>query len=105
LDPGGARGTRLKIARLIGDCSGVAFEGGYMIMRFVIAVGVATLLAGSAAAQDYCAQVKQAVATYGYASARKHALETYGKDAVAYGDKCLRGSRTGKQRTARRVKT
>ena len=40
-----------------------------MITRFVIAVGVATLLVGSASAQDYCDQVKQAVATYGYASA------------------------------------
>jgi hypothetical protein len=77
-----------------------------MITRFVIAVGAATLLAGSAVAQDYCDQVRQAVATYGYASARKHALEAYGKDAVAYGDKCLRGSRGGKQhRTTRRVKT
>ena len=60
--------------------------------RFVIAIGVAVLLSGSASAEGNCDQVKQAVATYGYAAARKHALENYGKEAVAFGDNCLRGS-------------
>jgi hypothetical protein len=45
--------------------------------------------------------VKQAVATYGYAAARKHALENYGKEAVAFGDRCLRES-GGKHRSKRR---
>jgi hypothetical protein len=45
------------------------------MIRFVIAgVGV-VLLGGSALADDRCDQVKQAVAIYGYAAARKHALE------------------------------
>jgi hypothetical protein len=64
------------------------------MIRFVIAVGVGVvaLLGDSALADDRCDQVKQAVATYGYSAARKHALENYGKEAVAFGDKCLRGS-------------
>jgi hypothetical protein len=74
------------------------------MIRFLIAVGVAVLLGGSASAEGYCDQVKQAVATYGLAAARKHALENYGKEAVAFGDKCLRG-RGGKHRTTRRIRT
>ena len=71
------------------------------MIRFVIAVGGAVLLAGSASAEDpRCEQVKQAVATYGYAAARQHALENYGQEAVAFGDKCMRGS--GSQHRSRR---
>jgi hypothetical protein len=72
------------------------------MIRFVIAVGVGVvaLLGDSALADDRCDQVKQAVATYGYAAARKHALENYGKEAVAFGDKCLRGS--GRQAPSKR---
>ena len=64
------------------------------MIRFVVAVGVAVVvLLGDSALADYrCDLVKQAVATYGYAAARKHALENYGKEAVAFGDNCLRGS-------------
>ena len=63
------------------------------MIRFVIAVGGAVLLGGSASAEDpRCEQVKQAVATYGYAAARQHALENYGQEAVAFGDKCPRES-------------
>jgi len=36
-----------------------------------------------------CEQIKQAVATYGYAAARKFAVIHYGKDAASYGDRCL----------------
>jgi hypothetical protein len=60
------------------------------MIRLVIAVGVGVVLLGDAALADArCDQVKQAVATYGYAAARKHALENYGEEAVAFGDKCL----------------
>ena len=72
--------------------------------RFVIAIGVAVLLSGSASAEGQCDQIKQAVATYGYAAARKHALENYGKEAVAFGDKCMREGR-GKHRSRRRTRT
>jgi hypothetical protein len=80
------------------------------MVRLVIAVGVGVVLLGdSALADDRCDQVKQAVATYGYAAARKHALENYGKEAVAFGDECLRGSgisgSRSKHRTTRRIKT
>ena len=36
-----------------------------------------------------CQQVRDAVATYGYAAARHYALIHYGKQAVAAGDRCL----------------
>ncbi len=36
-----------------------------------------------------CEQIKQAVAQYGLAAARRHALEHYGAEAVKVGDKCL----------------
>ncbi len=42
-----------------------------------------------------CEQIRQAVAQYGYAAARRYALTHYGKDAAAYGDHCL----SKKQRT------
>lgn len=36
-----------------------------------------------------CQLIKLAVAQYGYAAARRHALETYGPEAVKVGDKCF----------------
>lgn len=36
-----------------------------------------------------CQMLKLAVAQYGYAAARRHALETYGPEAVKVGDKCF----------------
>ena len=36
-----------------------------------------------------CLLIKQAVAQYGFAAARQHALETYGPEAVKTGDKCF----------------
>jgi hypothetical protein len=73
------------------------------MIRLVVAVGVGVvvLLGDSALAEDRCDQVKQAVATYGYPAARKHALENYGKEAVTFGDKCLRES-GDKHRSKRR---
>ena len=35
-----------------------------------------------------CQQIKQAVAQYGFA-ARRHAMATYGPEAVKIGDKCF----------------
>ena len=63
------------------------------MIRILAAIGMTLLAATPAlAAQSYCAQVKQAVATYGYASARRYALAHYGIQAVKYGDRCLRGA-------------
>lgn len=36
-----------------------------------------------------CQMIRLAVAQYGYAAARQHALQTYGPDAVKVGDKCF----------------
>jgi hypothetical protein len=36
-----------------------------------------------------CEQIRVAVATYGYAAARRYALVHYGKEAARYGDRCL----------------
>lgn len=36
-----------------------------------------------------CQQIKQAVAQYGFAAARQHAMVTYGPEAVKMGDKCF----------------
>ncbi len=36
-----------------------------------------------------CQQIRQAAAQYGFANARRHALETYGPEAVKSGDKCF----------------
>jgi hypothetical protein len=58
--------------------------------RTLAAIGMTLLVATPSLAQSYCAQVRQAVATYGYAAARKHALTHYGIEAVRAGDKCLK---------------
>jgi hypothetical protein len=71
--------------------------------RIVIAIGALLLLTNVSSAQtiseSQCAQVRQAVAQYGYAAARRHALANYGREAVAAGDRCL--GRHGKGRHGR----
>jgi hypothetical protein len=60
--------------------------------RIMIAVGVALVLTGRAWAQSEanCDEIRQAVATYGYEEARRHALIHYGAEAVEAGEKkCL----------------
>jgi hypothetical protein len=59
--------------------------------RILVAAGLALLTTSSAWAQSgaNCDQIRQAVAQYGYAAARAHAMRTYGADAVRNGDKCI----------------
>jgi len=64
--------------------------------KFLVLVGMSLLLIDHAFAQGgpepsamQCHLVRLAVAQYGYAAARQHALETYGPEAVATGDKCF----------------
>ena len=65
--------------------------------RFVLLTGVVLLIADYCVAQDYspdptpsqCLLIRQAVAQYGFAAARRHALETYGPEAAKTGDKCF----------------
>jgi hypothetical protein len=73
--------------------------------RIFVAVGVALLSTSYAWAQSAanCEQIRQAVAQYGYAAARAHAMRTYGAEAVASGDKCL--GRGGGRVAARHVKS
>jgi hypothetical protein len=69
--------------------------------RFLLLIGVILLMADYSFAQEYsadptpiqCQLIKQAAAQYGFAAARRHALETYGPEAVRTGDKCFRRSR------------
>ena len=65
--------------------------------RFLLLTGIILLMADYSFAQDYsqgpspmqCQLIKQAVAQYGFAAARRHALDTYGPEAVKTGDKCF----------------
>ena len=64
--------------------------------RFLLLTGVILLMADTSFAQNspdpspmQCQLIRQAVAQYGYAAARRHALETYGPEAVKTGDKCF----------------
>lgn len=60
--------------------------------RIIIMVAVALLLTNRASAQSEanCDEIRQAVATYGYEEARRHAMIHYGPEAVEAGEKkCL----------------
>ena len=64
--------------------------------RFLLLTGVIPLLTDYSFAQDspdptpmQCQLIRSAVAQYGFAAARQHALETYGPEAVKTGDKCF----------------
>jgi len=67
-------------------------SGATISAAVLIALGLVLSLPNSSYARSsYCAQVRQAVATYGYAAARRHALAHYGRRAVREGDRCLAG--------------
>ena len=75
--------------------------------RIFVALGVALLSTSYAWAQSAanCDQIRQAVAQYGYAAARAHAMANYGADAVRSGDKCLgRGGRSAGRVAARHAR-
>jgi hypothetical protein len=62
--------------------------------RILLLTGVILLMADYAFAQRspdptpmQCQMIRLAVAQYGYAASRRHALETYGPEAVKTGDK------------------
>jgi hypothetical protein len=64
--------------------------------RFLFLTGAILLMADYSFAQDspdptpmQCQLIRVAVAQYGFAAARRHALETYGPEAVKTGDKCF----------------
>jgi hypothetical protein len=57
--------------------------------RIITAIGVVLLLTSSSYAQSYCDQVRQAVATYGYTAAKRHALSHYTREEVRVAERCL----------------
>src|SRR6516164_8485433 len=64
--------------------------------RLLLLTGIVLLIADYSFAQDspdptpmQCQLIRLAVAQYGFAAARRHALETYGPEAVKTGDKCF----------------
>jgi hypothetical protein len=71
----------LRVAFLVGISLGI-FLG-----TFLLTADRSFAQSGPDPAQ--CEQIKQAVAQYGYAAARQHALENYGPEAVRTGDQCL----------------
>jgi len=63
------------------------------MLRFLLLAGAISLMTNNCVAQEaspaQCQQVRQAVAQYGYAGARRYALTHYGPAAVQAGDRCL----------------
>ena len=79
------------------------------MLRVLLATGAVLLMADYSHAQvrdldpAQCEQIKQAVAQYGYAAARRHAMEHYGPEAVRAGDRCLGRSEDTRRHTFRRT--
>ena len=71
-------------------------QHGVAMPRLLLLTGVILLMADYSFAQYspdptsmQCQLIRLAVAQYGFAAARQHALETYGQEAVKTGDKCF----------------
>ncbi len=75
------------------------------MIRILCAVAFALLMTNASMAQEYCDQVKQAVATYGYAAAKAHALAHYTRHEVAVADRCLTGGGGRGHRTKRKARS
>ena len=61
----------------------------FFLLAAAVVLLPATSFAESSPDPGQCEQVRQAVAQYGYAAAKRHALETWGPEAVKFGDKCF----------------
>ncbi len=67
--------------------------------KMLLTMCAAILIAGPSIAQGAqfiptaadCEQIRQAVATYGYATVKRYALTHYSKAAVTSGQRCLAG--------------
>jgi hypothetical protein len=73
------------------------------MIRILFGVAFAMLMTNASMAQSYCDQVKQAIATYGYAAAKAHALAHYTRHEVEVADRCVSGG--GGHRAKRKAKT
>lgn len=75
----------------------VGHDGGLSMRKLLLLTTAVLLMPSYAFAQAngpdaaQCQQIMSAVAQYGYAAARQHALETYGPEAVKFGDQCFSG--------------
>jgi hypothetical protein len=81
-------------------------QHGAAMLKFLFLTGAILLIADTSFAQSspdptpsQCQLIRLAVAQYGFAAARRHALETYGPEAVKTGDKCFL-KRTGRSSNA-----
>jgi len=71
-----------------------AAEWSSHMTRFLSLIAVVLLstnysLAQSAPDAAQCDQIRQAVVTYGYVAAKRHAMVNYGSEAVKAGERCL----------------
>jgi hypothetical protein len=80
------------------------------MVRFLLVTGAILQMADYSYAQGrdldpmQCQQLRQAVAQYGYAAARRHAMATYGPEAVKAGDKCLARSHGTRRHTVNKTR-
>ncbi|HLW90778.1 MAG TPA: hypothetical protein VKS78_05690 [Roseiarcus sp.] len=57
--------------------------------RMLTAVSLILLTTDIAFAQSYCEQVRQGIDQYGYAAARRYAVEHYSPQEVRAADRCV----------------
>jgi hypothetical protein len=87
----------MKNRTLASVAMGATFLGASAFsLRALLLTGAVVLVADDSFAQAspdptsmQCQMIRLAVAQYGYAAAKRHALETYGPEAVKVGDKCF----------------
>jgi hypothetical protein len=86
--------NKLTVARVAVDAA--LLRAARFSLRILLLTGAILLTADYSLAQSspdptpmQCQMLKLAVAQYGYAAARRHALATYGPEAVKTGDKCF----------------
>lgn len=59
------------------------------MVRILAAVSLVLMTTDLAGAQSYCEQVRQGIAQYGYAAARRYAVEHYTAREVRAADRCV----------------
>jgi hypothetical protein len=61
------------------------------MIRFFAGCALFLLTTYPALAQSYCDQVRQGIEQYGYAAARRYAVEHYSPEEVRAADRCVAG--------------
>ena len=57
--------------------------------KLASAIGLLLIVTSPCFAQDYCEQVRQGIAIYGYEAARQYAVEHYAPEQVKAADACV----------------